>query len=159
MPRSGNCRPPCFPLCGGKSPDQLVGVLETQRGVGTFVRARQPVASVRATRTDRQRELRSLVERILTEAYSLGFSLDEVATLLNLEDGKNRRSIRSVAAGHLAQIESRIADLKRMEASLSKLITDCADNEGALRCPIIAALSGTQSSAAQCARATRQSVR
>ena len=102
-----------------------------------------------------------LVERIrfIKRAQELGFSLDEVATLLNLEDGKNRRSIRSVAAGHLAQIESRIADLKRMEASLSKLITDCADNEGALRCPIIAALSGTQSSAAQCARATRQSVR
>jgi len=97
--------------------------------------------------------------RFIKRAQELGFSLDEVATLLNLEDGKNRRSIRSVAAGHLAQIESRIADLKRMEASLSKLITDCADNEGALRCPIIAALSGTQSSAAQCARATRQSVR
>ena len=54
------------------------GILETRRGVGTFVSARQPVSVMRAMRGDRDRELRAFGDRILSEAYSLGFSLDEV---------------------------------------------------------------------------------
>jgi len=64
---------------------ERTGVLETRRGVGTFVSERQPATAMRATRTDRQRELRTLVERILTEAYSLGFSLDELVEQLEKE--------------------------------------------------------------------------
>src|SRR5215470_3643565 len=64
---------------------ERAGILETQRGVGTFVRARQPVAALRATRSDRQRELRAFAERILAEAYGLGFSLDEVIECLEEE--------------------------------------------------------------------------
>ena len=64
---------------------ERAGILETQRGVGTFVRARQPVAALRVTRSDRQREFRALVERILAEAYGLGFSLDELVEQLEKE--------------------------------------------------------------------------
>ena len=53
------------------------GVLETRRGVGTFVRTRDlPV--LRGRRSDRERELRLLMDRFLSEATALGFSLDEV---------------------------------------------------------------------------------
>ena len=53
------------------------GVLETRRGVGTFVRTRDlPV--VRGRRSDRERELRLLTDRFLSEATALGFSPDEV---------------------------------------------------------------------------------
>ena len=64
---------------------ERAGILETQRGVGTFVRARQPIAAMRAMRGDRQRELRAFAERILAEAHSLGFSLDEVVEQLEKE--------------------------------------------------------------------------
>lgn len=64
---------------------ERAGVLETQRGVGTFVRARQPVAALRATHSDRRRELRAFAERILAEAHALGFSLDEVIEQLEKE--------------------------------------------------------------------------
>lgn len=54
------------------------GILETRRGVGTFVRARQDGILMRASKQSRERELRAFADRILTEAHNLGFSLDEV---------------------------------------------------------------------------------
>src|SRR5262247_1055097 len=57
---------------------ERVGVLETRRGVGTFVRARQDGMLKRAGKQSRERELRAFADRILAEAHELGFSLDEV---------------------------------------------------------------------------------
>lgn len=53
-------------------------ILETRRGIGTFVRGAQTATAMRVMRSDRQRELRAFADRILTEAHSLGISLDEV---------------------------------------------------------------------------------
>ena len=47
------------------------GVLATQRGVGTFVRRATPVTRSTA---QRERELGTLVERLLVEASALGIS-------------------------------------------------------------------------------------
>lgn len=68
---------------------ERAGVLETRRGVGTFVRARHFEA---AGRGDRERELRALVERFLTEAASLGFSLDEVIAHLTSRRKKEKKN-------------------------------------------------------------------
>jgi GntR family transcriptional regulator len=57
---------------------ERVGILETRRGVGTFVRERLNAGAMRTTKRDRERELRAFTDRILAEAYELGFSLDEV---------------------------------------------------------------------------------
>src|SRR5574342_1096172 len=57
---------------------ERVGVLETRRGVGTFVRARQNAAAMRALRSERERELRAFADRVLAEAHELGFSLEEL---------------------------------------------------------------------------------
>jgi GntR family transcriptional regulator len=57
---------------------ERAGVLETRRGIGTFVRARQEASALRAMRGDRERELRAFADRIWAEASELGFSLDEV---------------------------------------------------------------------------------
>jgi GntR family transcriptional regulator len=57
---------------------ERVGILETRRGVGTFVRARQDGMLKRASKQSRERELRAFADRILAEAQELGFSLDEV---------------------------------------------------------------------------------
>ena len=54
------------------------GILETRRGVGTFVRARQDGILTRASKQSRERELRAFADRFLAEAHNLGFSLDEV---------------------------------------------------------------------------------
>ncbi len=57
---------------------ERVGVLETRRGVGTFVRARQNASAMRALRSDRERELRAFADRVFADAHELGFSLDEL---------------------------------------------------------------------------------
>lgn len=57
---------------------ERAGILETRRGVGTFVRARQDEMLKRANKQSRDRELRAFADRILAEAHKLGFSLDEV---------------------------------------------------------------------------------
>jgi GntR family transcriptional regulator len=57
-------------------------VLETQRGVGTFVHS---VPSGRAARADRERELTELADQFLAGAAALGFSADEAVTFLKTQ--------------------------------------------------------------------------
>ena len=54
---------------------ERAGVLETRRGVGTFVSARQPPP---APRKGRDQQLKAIVQRCLDEAAAHGFSQDEV---------------------------------------------------------------------------------
>jgi len=51
------------------------GILETRRGVGTFVCARQFEAS---NRQDHEEQLRQLVDRFLEEASAMGFTADDL---------------------------------------------------------------------------------
>ncbi|MBO0859077.1 MAG: GntR family transcriptional regulator [Chloracidobacterium sp.] len=57
---------------------ERVGILETRRGVGTFVRGRQDGILTRSSKQSRERELRAFADRILGEAQDLGFSFDEL---------------------------------------------------------------------------------
>lgn len=85
----------------------------------------------------------ALVDRIrfIKRAQELGFSLDEVAELLRLEDGGNRGSIRRVAAERLAQIDRKLEDLGRMRQSLGHLLEACEHTGADLPCPIIGSLA------------------
>ena len=79
--------------------------------------------------------------RFVKRAQELGFSLDEVAELLQLEDGTNRRAIRRIANERLAQIQIKLNDLMRMKATLAHLVHDCEHSGKRQPCPIIAALA------------------
>ena len=81
--------------------------------------------------------------RFIKRAQELGFSLREIDGLLALQDGADRAAIRAIAGERLAQIRSKLADLKRMERSLDHLIEHCAAVRGKHSCPIIDALMGT----------------
>lgn len=85
-----------------------------------------------------------LAERIrfIKRSQELGFSLEQVAALLQLEDGSDRQAVRQLAADKLAHIRAKIADLAKMEAVLAHLIHECEANGQARPCPIIAALTG-----------------
>ncbi len=61
------------------------GILETRRGVGTFVRE---VPTPQAARTHRERELRELIKRFVGDAALLGFTLPELLTQLRNEEKK-----------------------------------------------------------------------
>lgn len=79
--------------------------------------------------------------RFVKRAQALGFSLEEVATLLKLEDGTDRRSIRRIASARLEETRRRIADLQRIERVLAHLLHDCETHAKSPRCPIIAAIA------------------
>ena len=55
---------------------ERAGVLQTRRGVGTFVQERPSEVSL--NRRARARHLRTLTDRFIAETHSRGFSLDDV---------------------------------------------------------------------------------
>ena len=67
------------------------GVLETRRGVGTFIRA---AAARGSSRPDRERLLVELADRFLAGAADLGFSADEAINFLKVHwmDRKREKS-------------------------------------------------------------------
>jgi GntR family transcriptional regulator len=67
---------------------ERAGVLATQRGIGTFVRE-NPTPTVSATRRDRERDLRPLVDRLLADASAIGISLPEIVAFLEALEAKN----------------------------------------------------------------------
>ncbi len=75
--------------------------------------------------------------RFIRRAQQLGFTLDEIAELLQLADGTDRRSIRRIAGARVAQLETRIADMQRMAKTLHHLIHACEGSGAAPHCPII----------------------
>ncbi|MBI5716367.1 MAG: MerR family DNA-binding protein [Burkholderiales bacterium] len=83
----------------------------------------------------------------IKRAQVLGFTLDEVRSLLDLEDGRNRRAIQSVAQARLDQIENKLSDLQRMRGALSDLLHRCKQTGPAQACPIIETLAGGSSPA------------
>ena len=83
-----------------------------------------------------------LAERIrfIKRAQELGFTLDEIANLLLLEDSNDKKAIREVAQERLVQVQAKLSDLHKMEAMLSQLIHQCASAATQAQCPIIQAL-------------------
>ncbi|MGE4240697.1 Hg(II)-responsive transcriptional regulator [Ramlibacter sp.] len=76
--------------------------------------------------------------RFVKSAQSLGFSLDEVAELLRLEDGAHCKEASSLAEVKLADIRRKLAELSRMESVLSGLVDACHVRRGKVSCPLIA---------------------
>ena len=81
--------------------------------------------------------------RFIGRARKLGFSIDEIAALLALWRDKKRpsREVKRVAAAHLADIETRIAEMQSMAASLRDLVGACRGDDRA-ECPILNDLEG-----------------
>ena len=81
----------------------------------------------------------------IRRARELGFTLDEVRTLLSLsaDDGQDTcANVREVAERHLADVRAKIADLQAMEHVLADAVRRCAAGE-VPGCPIIDALSAS----------------
>jgi MerR family mercuric resistance operon transcriptional regulator len=78
--------------------------------------------------------------RFIKSAQRLGFSLDEVADLLKLEDGSHCTEARAQAERKLTDVRARLADLRRIEAVLQDLVQRCCVAQGKVRCPLIQAL-------------------
>lgn len=78
--------------------------------------------------------------KFIKSAQRLGFSLDEIAQLLTLEDGTHCSEAAEFASRHLVDVRARLKDLKRMETVLSRLVAQCDSRRGTIACPLIASL-------------------
>ena len=75
--------------------------------------------------------------RFIRRAQSAGFSLAEIATLIDLDRTDDRPRARAMARERLAALDAQIAQLDQARASLAKLASACAKG-GAGPCPILA---------------------
>ena len=101
---------------------QRKGLLETPRG---------ETAGQRHYGSDDVRRL-----RYIRKAQTAGFTLAEIAELIDLDRSDDRPRARHVARERIAALDSRIAELTEARASLAKLARDCAKG-GPGPCPIL----------------------
>src|SRR5438270_486941 len=79
--------------------------------------------------------------RFIRKAQQLGFALDEVAALLQLDDGRSCSVARGLAERKLAVVEDRLKDLSALRDQLTSLVRRCRTERGKVRCPLIDALN------------------
>jgi MerR family mercuric resistance operon transcriptional regulator len=79
--------------------------------------------------------------RFIKRAQVLGFTLDEIASLLELDEAHACAETRDLAAHKLEVIDSKLADLKAMRKALMALLRECDTGGAKGACPIIHALA------------------
>ncbi|WP_232818171.1 Hg(II)-responsive transcriptional regulator [Zobellella maritima] len=75
--------------------------------------------------------------RFIRTAQWLGFSLDEIAGLLKLEDGTHCDDARKLGERQLAKVRAKIQSLQQIEKVLGELVKECCIQEGDVSCPLI----------------------
>lgn len=78
--------------------------------------------------------------KFVKSAQRLGFSLEEVAALLRLDDGTHCDEARVMAEQKLDDVRSKLRDLRRIESVLKTLVADCCSSRGTVTCPLISTL-------------------
>jgi MerR family copper efflux transcriptional regulator len=82
--------------------------------------------------------------RFIRRAQALGFSLKEVRELLALSKRRDVARVKRVAERRLADVEQRIANMKRIRHGLMSLIAACPGHGPLGDCPILNALGGEE---------------
>jgi MerR family transcriptional regulator, mercuric resistance operon regulatory protein len=81
--------------------------------------------------------------RFILRARELGFSIEQIRGLLALVDGGTQTcsEVKERTERHLAEVRTKIADLKRIEKVLATTAAQCS-GEQVPECPVLEALSG-----------------
>jgi MerR family mercuric resistance operon transcriptional regulator len=89
--------------------------------------------------TDREAQRLAFIRR----SRDLGFTLDEVRSLLGLMDRGDYScaQVQTIAQGHLEDVRARQRDLARMAGALEELVASC-EGGASPDCAILEALSG-----------------
>lgn len=82
------------------------------------------------------------VLQFIHRARELGFSLEQIKTLMALWQDKQRASkdVRAMAKQHIAELDKKIADMQAMRRTLETLATKCHGDDRP-DCPILDDLS------------------
>ncbi|MBO0836584.1 MAG: MerR family DNA-binding protein [Actinobacteria bacterium] len=91
------------------------------------------------------------IVRFVKRAQELGFSLDEVESLLELSNGgpESCDAVQELASRRIAELDHRIADLAAMRGSLTRLLATCSQPRAERDCPLLQSID-------QAARAERR---
>ncbi|MBQ0834699.1 MerR family DNA-binding protein [Marinobacter sp.] len=73
-------------------------------------------------------------------AQWLGFSLDEIAELLTLQDGTHCDEARVLGEQKLASVREKISSLQRIERALDGLVQECCAQQSDVKCSLITSL-------------------
>lgn len=123
-----------------------IGQLARSAGVGVetirFYQRRGLLSEPRRVEDRIRRYGIDAVDRVMfvKSAQGLGFSLNDIADLLRLVDGTRCSEARRIAEVRLTSVQTKLRELRRMEAALRSLIGACSDGEGHRVCPLIASL-------------------
>lgn len=79
--------------------------------------------------------------KFIKRAQRLGFTLDEVALLLGLSDGRHCAETKALAERKLTMVEEKMNDLAAIQKVLKGLVKKCSKGSRKLGCPIIDALA------------------
>lgn len=82
--------------------------------------------------------------RFVKRAQELGFSLDEVETLLHLAAGgpESCDSARRLATRKLVELDAKMQSIRSMQDSLRRLVETCDMPRSERDCPLLDALGG-----------------
>lgn len=72
-------------------------------------------------------------------AQANGFTLEDIAVLLDLREGKNapRKEVQRLIKDRLGDLEKRLEELQQVKAVLKTLLTTCQRGRQNERCPVI----------------------
>ena len=76
----------------------------------------------------------------IKKAWTRGFLLDEITILLDLADGRKRRAVQMVTSAGMAEIESMLTNLTRMQSAQAEMRHRCRTTGQSQAFPIIEAL-------------------
>jgi MerR family transcriptional regulator, mercuric resistance operon regulatory protein len=77
--------------------------------------------------------------RFIKRSQELGFTLEEIANLLSLND-RPCGQVQELAEHKLGAVKEKMADLRRLEKALKALLVQCRSNDDDSHCPIIDSL-------------------
>ncbi|MEX8195351.1 Cu(I)-responsive transcriptional regulator [Comamonas guangdongensis] len=83
--------------------------------------------------------------RFIRRGRDLGFSMDEIATLLGLwqDQGRASSQVKSIAQRHIAVLAERIAAMQAMQRTLQSLV-HCCHGDDRPDCPILDDLASAE---------------
>jgi MerR family mercuric resistance operon transcriptional regulator len=79
--------------------------------------------------------------RFIKRAKAMGFTLEEIRSLLRLRTQDACHATRALAESKLRLIDTNIRELQQLRSELAKLVAACNANAGESHCPVIERLT------------------
>jgi MerR family mercuric resistance operon transcriptional regulator len=79
--------------------------------------------------------------RFIKRAQAMGFTLEEIRSLIKLRAQDACRATRALAVSKLRMIDTKISELQQLREELAQLVAACDANAGESHCPVIERLT------------------